>query len=72
MDHYASLCHPQLYSILTKYLYEVKEHQRQHVINGCHVLGESVHDPAWKRTRQKPQCLVVTSVIGGVCTERNN
>jgi len=33
---------------LVKYLYEVKKHKRQHVIYDGHVLGESVHYPAWK------------------------
>lgn len=32
---------------LVKYLYEVKQHQRQHIINSSHVLGEPVHDPTW-------------------------
>lgn len=35
-----------------KYLYEVKQHQRQHVIYGGHVLCESVHDSAWQENKQ--------------------
>lgn len=35
--------------VLVKYLNEVKQHQRQHVVYSGHVLGESVHDPAWKK-----------------------
>lgn len=35
--------------VLVKYLYEVKQHQRKHVVYGGHVLGKSVHDPAWKK-----------------------
>lgn len=33
-------------ALLAKYLNEVEQHQRQHVIYGRHVLGEPVHDPA--------------------------
>lgn len=39
-----------VFIVLAKYLNEIKQHQRKHVIYGCHVLSESVHDPAWKRT----------------------
>lgn len=34
--------------VFAKYLYEIKQHQRKHVIYGCHVFSEPVHDPAWK------------------------
>ena len=39
--------------VLVNYLYEVKQHQRQHVIYCGHVLSESVHDASWKRTNKK-------------------
>lgn len=48
--------------MLVKYLYEVKQHQRQHVIYGGHVLGESVHDPAWRKLG-KNSSIVVTDNI---------
>lgn len=38
--------------VLLKYLYEIKQHQRQHVIYGGHVLGKSIHDPAWRELKK--------------------
>lgn len=35
-----------------EYLYEVKQHQREHVIYDGHVFGESVHDPTWTMTKE--------------------